>query len=1029
MVRRQHPWIKRSFVDQIVKAAEKADGSVHVFLLHAGGGEGKTYAGRDAGHRLGSADGYEPHVGERLAWSGLLDLYDPDTNSNQGLERRLSQVFDPEGFDFEEYDLERKHYDLFFKGGIQGADLEAQRHRVEEAFAAGLRRAAAKRRLVIALDTVERIEAVSDPTRQRMALAEDTASVAGWLAYQITQVPNCVWVLMGRRCAHFAAALDKAAAALGAGAPGPIAVHDIPLDQMDEHEVERFYAHRIRQYPELAAILDPATRALLVQRAAGNPLLLDLALQGLLETQDPAALRRALGQHEGIVAAGRALVEAYVQALDPDRELLLRYLAMARNGLSAELLAFLEPRRAAALTGKLRQMGNLPFIKVRQIATAGPGGTGSVDCPTYFLHDEMYAICDEVLYSARDARYFSRRLVEWYDQQFAALRAAPDAGPGEAQQRRRFEQDLAVQSLFYRLRADPATGYAWYLRQEDIAIRSAQTGLDMRLRDAFALFLESADPTSSPPEAAPRMTSRIDRSIVRDVTPRLFDDFLLDSAALWILRYTIRGRHDDARAVGVAMRPEVEALYEKDRERYRLPYAAFLLWYAQVLMYQGEIDPAMAIYRPTIAMLEPHYSAEILARMEEDPACALELWRAALVLGRLHNNVGYTCWMYQGRFRQAVAEFRKAIALFRGRLPEELANSQDNMGRVFARLGDEFAALQLIKEGWLTRRDLGHAYREALSLISWAVTLARLGHPEPGLKKAHAAVTQVRQTEVARGRGLVLYARGIVYRILAESWREEGIPVEEALEKTNLAEIDLRDALEIFTGPVKESIREVRALNELACVHRARYLILAVAGRPEVERERAYYDALRVFRETIRRARECHYQIEELDSMQDLAVLYARVGQPADAEKYLAEVVRKIPREYQIRKGAGLPDVPQDDQVDLYYKLMGQVELLRGAIAFLGGRRSLWEEVAGPPDDKSLLRAAEYYFLAVAYYNRYSAEYAGQQTNVRIHDRFRVCTPEQIRLLRTRFAEWTAEYGLEAGLVRSLTEVVFGLLD
>lgn len=1024
------PWIERAFVDQIVTAGYKKDHSVDVFLLLSPGGMGKTYAGRDAGHRLGSVNGYEPYVGAEWAWSGLLDLYDPDTNSNQGLERRLSQVFDPNGLDFEDYRLERRHYDLYFKGGIQGEDLEKQRRKVEEAFAAGLRRAAEKRRLVIALDTIERIEAGTDPVQQRMGLTGDTASIAGWLVYQIIHVPNCVWLLLGRRGEQFVHTLRQAVAELAADGPVQVNVHTIPVDRLDEDEIARLYAHRIQDYPTLGVILDDELRNLLVQCTEGNPLLLDLALQALLETQDPVALRRALGQGKSIEAAGRALVQSYVESLDPDRELLLRYLAMARNGLEPELLEFLEPDQAKAkeLKGKLQKMAVLPFIKERRIATPTSDGAGIEDRPTYFLHDEMYRICDTVLFSTpREVRHFSQRLVGWYERQRAALASARDTELLDVQQRRRMDQDLVVQSLVYRLRADLSAGYAWYLQQENEAIRSAQTGLDMRLRDAFAVFLENAGPEEEPGAPVYHLSSPIDRAIVAQAMPSLFDDFLLDSAALWILRYTIRGKYDEALKVGAAVRPEIEALYGRNREHYLLAYADFSLWHAQVMMYRGEIDRALALYRETIALLKQKYDEKTLAEQAGGGLVFPEFWRVCLVLGRLHNNVGYTYWMYKGRFRQAIAEFRRAIALFRDRLPEELANSQDNLGRVYARLGDEFAAIQLIKEGWLTRKNLGHTYREALSLISWAMSLARLGHPEPALKKAHVALAQVRQTDVMRGRGLVLYARGLVYRILAESWREESIPVEDAIEYARLAEIDLRDAVEIFTQIVKEPIREVRALNELACLYRARYLILTVNARPESEREKAFLDGVRTFRDAIRRAQECGYEIEELDSMQDLAVLYARAGHHQEVENYLSEVVRRIPQEYQITSGKGLVKLSSEDQIDLYYKLLGQVELLRGALAFQGGLRGRWEESARVVEDETLLRAARHYFLAVAYFNRYSTEYARQQTNVRIHERFRVCTSAQVCLLRNKFAEWTKEYCLDPELLRSLTEVVFGL--
>ena len=70
-----------------------------------------------------------------------------------------------------------------------------------------------------------------------------------------------------------------------------------------------------------------------------------------------------------------------------NRQTLLHYLALCRNGLFKELLAHFEPSHSEQLSTELIEMESLPFIKVREVSGKR----------TYFLHDAMYTVCDEVL--------------------------------------------------------------------------------------------------------------------------------------------------------------------------------------------------------------------------------------------------------------------------------------------------------------------------------------------------------------------------------------------------------------------------------------------------------------------------------------------------------------------------------------------------------------------------------------------------------------------------------------------------------
>jgi tetratricopeptide (TPR) repeat protein len=264
-------------------------------------------------------------------------------------------------------------------------------------------------------------------------------------------------------------------------------------------------------------------------------------------------------------------------------------------------------------------------------------------------------------------------------------------------------------------------------------------------------------------------------------------------------------------------------------------------------------------------------------------------------------------------------------------------------------------------------------------------------------------------------------------------WREIDFPMKEAFHYVDLAETDLRDAVRIFSASVKEPILEVQARNELACCYRARYLLLTRSDAPEATRDMAFAQARPNFRQAIDVARQYNYTVEELDSTQDLAVLFMRASRYDEAERYLEEVRKRIPDSHKVQIGTGLTDLSESERMDAYYKLMGQVELLAGAIEFERGRLKAREQgqAGNMPTKEALLNTARFYLLAVSYFNQYSGEtFAHRQTYERIYYRFQDCDPDLVReITQDHLPRWVKEYGLPDELVRGLFRDVFGLFD
>jgi len=1028
-------WINRRLADEIHAAIlaqkEAEENGVNIFYVKALGGAGKTFLARDLGTRLGSQGGYRPGNRDGIFWSGILDLYDPDTNNNRGIEQLLIHAFsDHPNVDFKDYSDQRAVYVKLSQGGTGGPPLEEQRKKVEETFSKEICGIAGEKQLVWVFDAVERIQSAQDPTQARLGelgQPEDTASVMGWLLFQISRLPRATILLFGRPEGKFEnrlhLAIDKTDRPRSLGS---IHFEVRDLSTLSNEEVQDFFEFQQAKYPPLAKILSPDVKKLLSSSTGSNPLLLDIALQTILETGRLNEVREALKKKDNMSEVGRKLIDAYMNSGKPERKRLLEYLALARNGLFPELLDLLKrnDEDLAVLQRELERMAGLPFVKTRHIFT------GSQDFqswrPTYFLHDAMYEICDAALLLPVEAGEASGKIVEWYekeiDKRLSELKSK-DVQLAQDQMGERRDNlviDLLVESLFYRLRANPEDGYRWYLQEAEAAFRSVRPGYEMRLGDSMAQFSVNADPE----KASSSARSVIDEANIKRLMPNLWDQFSIDSAMMWVRRLSFRARHKEAIRVAEDA-TWAEETFRKNPDKYCLSFSELKIWQAQSLMYLGRVKEAAQIYQENLARLE-NYSLEDL-RANNQNHSESELKRICFIKGRTLNNLGYTSWMYFGKYNAALTQLLEAIDYFKvAGLAEEEATSLDNVGRIHAVLWDQPAAKRKIREGLDKRESEGEKarYRLALSLISLASMQHRFGNSQLALDSVNRAYDIFNTMDVKRGRGLAYLTRAMIYRSMAEARDENRLSLEQAVEHTNLAIEDLANAIRIFRESVQETIRSVFALNEMGSCYRCLYMLRAAGNADDDEKISILDNAVDYYSQAITNARKYDYFIEELDSRQDLAVLYARAHQYQQASRELDTTENMIPSAYKIKPGSGLDELPEADAVDAYYKLMGQIELLRGAMIFdqMDGQKASMEEV---------LRATEHYVLGIAYYYRFSGIYFNTYVSAvdRISRRLERCDKSvNTAIKKIHLKQWIEKYKIPAEWVQPLFDKIFKTL-
>jgi tetratricopeptide (TPR) repeat protein len=1028
MITAAHAWIQRQAANQIYDRIYSRPAGLVIYIINAGAGVGKTYLGRDIGTRLGSEKGYEAGHINNIYWSGIVDLYDPDTSNSKRIEQRWIEAFSSlTGLEFNEYRKQRKIYESRADEVALPSEVEKQINDIRSAFSQGMERAIKDIYPVMAFDTVERLQMVLDPAQQKLKLKEiDPSDVLDWLLYQVQHLSKGVILMLGRSTPFLTEELkskvDDFNTSRKTGGLEPVEIVEISLEYLNQDEQILFFQQRALEYSPLAKLLDEDLKSLLGERTRGNPLLMDIALQTLLETRNPEQVRLALKSADGIEAVEDALLTAYMHEGSVERQNALMYLAIARNGLFDRLLKHLAPENYDELFAELTCMGKLPFVKVRSIATLEPGQKDATTRLTYFLHDEMYAICDRVpIISMTPIRKTSEKIVEWYDEK--VQQHFDNFGLTGEGRRPEAVRDLLVESLPYRMREDPEKGYRWYLAESDRAIRNSERGFDLRLRDAMSQFMGSAGPKGQTGELP---ANAMDREIlISTKNVGLYLDFQMDSTLQWIKRYSVRGKHE--KALEIARKATwVEENFKKDREHYFVTYAELRLWLGQSTMYADKPNDALEIYNQIIADLGTDYTPEAVQRKKESGHLSGdETTRLCQVAGRVYNNRGYLYWMYFGAYWAAQEELFKALRYFElVDLPEEKANTKDNLGRVFAILGFEFQAFEAIGEGLDLRIGAAAAYRQALSKNSLAIAYTYFDNVPQALIEVEGALQIFQRIKIERGAALALTTRGVAYRTQAELWRELRLSAADALELVQKAEDNLLEALGIFSDIVQEPIRDVQIYNEIGCCYRSRLMLLKDKHNTD-DWMKALDRGKRYFKIAIELADKSGFFVEKLDSLQDRAVLYARAGQFDDARKDLKIIHNLIPSNHKIKSDEGLSELEGTSRVDAYYKLMGQVELLTGGMLFdqaiLEGKQ---------PAAAIILDMLEHYALAVTYFFVFSGKaFTNRQTGNRIYARLRNCSPEFLVELRDRHIPAIIEkYGLPREAVQGQFDEVLSLL-
>ena len=949
---------------QAIRQAILDQPTTHVLVFRGPAGIGKTRILEE----VGNPEGIFATDGVDFAWSGIIDLYHPETHSKSGIERAIIEGIaqsapELEGH-FKEYWKAREEFERLRQEMIAPGRLEALRAQLTDVFVGNYNQAAAQRRIVLAFDTAELIQFESDVIQHVCQAEEEVSVIKTWLMDIILQMRNTVVLLAGRNETKTQKKLwaDLCSVFMRRAQENKFAFRE-PLD------LEGFtLSESLAYFDELATAarangreadakrieqLPVEVRQNIHECVEGRPVRLGLAIDLAVHGQDPNALFLT-----GIAWA--QIVPKVIDGLErlevgyPVRHI-LRYLAVARMGLDVPLLHHLEPDWSLEnCQDRLNWMKGFSFVKTRSIKRDG----GEEDL--FFLHDEMYDLLDEYrVYPSRRRDEFVTlysKIGDYYEQRLNE--------PAVSEEK---EQDLKVKVIHYRLQENSRRGYEeYYAKWAEFAIKAHQVGFDMRMRDESLRF---HNVLVNNVLVNQRLSDL--QGLTRDVIDR-------DCAVRWIKRYIAKAQY--RRAIEVAetilsfgpepycslvekppravsaiegpLRGDAHHIFGVDDPLF---WAHLLTSYGEASLFYGAPEAqARRILEKAITLLEAiTYSEE------------LKQWWRIRILGRAHNRLGYLYWVAR-RYGLSNDYNHTALHYYRQLdIRDEMAETLNNAAYVYALLGDFSRAEKWIDDALELRRALGQAYPLALTLNTRGRIHLLAGEPHQALPRCQEALGICQQLEDWRGQGLACNALGSMYCTLGNLNRLGVYKFDQALDFYKEAEGALRKAVHIFSVEAPERVRLVEAHDELGSVYRDWAILLQGVGR-EAEAAQQFEQALEEFERALGVAGD-DWPVDRADTHEDMADVFALQGQLNQAEEHLGKAEALVPTEYRLVEGQGFRDI--SEPVEGFWQLMGKIHIARGhnISAPIRGLESLTDE-----QESMLLDAVEQYALAVAYFLKYS---------------------------------------------------------
>ncbi len=935
-------------LDVIHHAIFESGNETRVLLITAGPGMGKTFLLRKVLQRC--REGGLWHDPKRIlvppeAGRDLVDFFHSRTHSVEGFTREVWEALGGGKAamkDFQEA-LERFERESFHLAEIH-RELSGARERLGRTFLDEFNRLTRDKRLVLALDTAEKLLYEAGRIEQELQLQPEESNILSWLTGTfLREAQNTVVLLAGRPESDVLRLKTTLQNNFG-----DRFVH-VDFGNLDEQSALRYFgavAQAVRKEGDIRTAerieaIPEETRRVMWLYTEGRPILLSLLIDhlvmaGSLLPEVTDSLNEAKGRlrKEGKKRVLKSIEKGLVADIQDrtTREAdIVRSLAWARKGLSAEMLASLHGMPVDETQRLLDGISELSFIK----------RLGD----RYFLHDALYEMFEEhVLQRVPEARrereygiilaYYEKAIREAREKLKEAMGKPLEERAAEVGQAHLALARLLVEEMHYSWRLKPVSGFQRWEEYHREMYWANDIGTQMELDDEAREFLRKW-PQNADLNGLARLEVELTLLLHR------------------LERMILRGQYDEVAKIYQEARPRCEGLSE----------VPCTLVGARMDILLGE---ALARRSQRLSDAENLLNGAVnaLARLKGPEGSDFYAKSRDVFLAQAWNNLGYL-YRTMGRYGESVDAYRASARLWRRLVDEEqeatlrfpleaqYANTLNNMAWALAWTGQFQQALRICQDALEMRRKLGPAGPVAFSLNTFGLIQAKADQPHRAERACREALDIFIRLEQPRGIGMALTALSEMCRRKAElealySADEQRRLLEEAIVLAERAEA-------IFREQIKEDAQRAQALIELGCAHRDLIRVLKGADEERNKHVNLGEDALNKAMDAAAEPNLVHMRV---DAQVNLAWLYHYAGRDDIAQQTADEARRKIfetlgARERQILRKRKL-------QQSFLLVQLGKIELLQGEIALQGG------------EFKS---AGEHFTLSLAYDEKYAEDF------------------------------------------------------
>jgi len=856
---------------------------------------------------------------KRPYWGGMYDLYHADLHDVLELQSEIVQRMNQDGRNFQEYLSAREEFENARQQGYKKAHmLQAE---LDTLFIANLCEFSRQQnRLIIAFDTVETLTLESELIQSICQIENTPLAMRVWLLQNLKLLENSVILLAGRPDPGLKRDLDTVSGE-NAGL-----VESIMLRQLTRKESHDLLKTLLVSAPNLSISLNKSDE--LWKLTEGNPVLLTLVVELLKQVDQFDLLETDLNPQE----FGKNLISRLFNYDDLAARTFF-FLALARQGLTPELLHYLEPSWSAEeCENRLSEAAKLGIVKTR------------IGRNEIFLHDALYEFFDQYSPPRSALLPWYERIADYYHSRLNRTGIS----------RKEWAQTV-VKLLYYELQVNPKLAFEkYFMHWDEMAIRGFELGLDMQLRNEILRFIRS--PLSQKHSDTIRLSPAV---VERDSTLR------------WIKRYLIQSRYENALKISETViefcpkqyrsvlnltlglpkllpekRQEANMLFNLDDPFF---WGQLFSLYGETLVYIGELNSStqMVLKKATSLLQQALHGSSFLFKEIHERS-----------LGWAYDRLGYLS-RSNGRYGQALNFYEQALIHYeKANVKDEQANTLNNMSFVQANLGLVEKAFTQVNRALTIRQQLGQDYPIALSFNTRGRIQVLRGRAELGVRDCQTALNIFEDIESARGIGLAANALGWGCRKRATLLFDKKADWENVIHNFQSAIEFFERAASIFSESVDEPIRLWETLNELGSVYRDWGDCIQTMGQKQFQH--MYNQAQEYYNQALEIAEEHNLLFQLADTHDDLAQLAVSQSNPELMDSWLNQVNNLISDYSETHDRL--------EQGDAYWLVLGKIYWQRASWNIqLIKQGQLTEEKEGQTTKASL----NFFTLALVHFQKY----------------------------------------------------------